>query len=261
MQIMGVAWRGNTTPIEHQPDPRVKWEIPTHLAGYEISDFRFDAETAEFERIYRFVKPYTMLSKERLHSLYRETLKVCRENIPGDIVECGTCRGGSAALLAYVVKKYSRIPRSVYACDTFEGMPEPGDADRHNGISAADSGFPAGSLKAPLETGLLEVTRRLGLESTVVPVKGYFKDTLPGLNTKLQAIALLHADGDWYESTMDIFSILFDKVTTGSFVQIDDYGHWEGCKQAVEDFQRMRGLTFPLDRIDYTGFGFTKQNA
>lgn len=258
MQIMGVAWRGNVSPVDHQPDPRVQWDIPAHLDGYEISDCSFDADTAEFERIYRVIKPYTMVGRPRLFALYCNALQICRENIPGDFVECGACRGGSAALLAYVAKTHSRVPRKVYACDTFEGMPEPGAADCHKGMDAAQCGFPAGSLRAPIETGLSEVARRAGVADIVTPVKGLFRDTLPGLAAKIGPLSLLHADGDWYDSTMDIFRNLFEKVSAGGYVQIDDYGHWEGCRRAVEDYQKIQGIKFFLEQIDYTGFGFRK---
>ena len=256
MQIMGVAWRGNVSPVAHQPDPRVAWAIPQHLSGYEISNISFTSEEAEFERCYKLIKPYTMVGRERLKSLYVHAINICRENIPGDFVECGTCRGGSAALLAMVVNNHSKIPRKVYACDTFEGMPEPGAADTHRGIPASACGFPAGSLKAPMEAGLLEITQKLALSSTIVPVKGFFCDTLPSLAQNLQGIALLHADGDWYESTMDIFNNLYARVVPGGFIQIDDYGWWEGCRQAVEDFQKKSGLRFDLKQIDETGFCF-----
>jgi predicted O-linked N-acetylglucosamine transferase (SPINDLY family)/glycosyltransferase involved in cell wall biosynthesis/predicted O-methyltransferase YrrM len=38
MQIMGVAWRGNVIPIQHQPDPKVNWQLPEHLQGYTVSN-------------------------------------------------------------------------------------------------------------------------------------------------------------------------------------------------------------------------------
>jgi hypothetical protein len=258
MQIMGVAWRGNISPVDHQPDPRVHWDIPEHLDGYDVSDCSFDAETAEFERIYRVIRPFTMVGRARLLSLYRHALRICRENIPGDFVECGACRGGSAALLAYVAKTHSRMSRKVYACDTFEGMPEPSDEDRHKGLTAAQCGFPAGSLPAPVETGLSEIARRANVLDTIIPIKGLFRDTLPALASKIGPVALLHADGDWYESTMEIFSNLFEKVPQGGYVQIDDYGHWDGCRKAVQDYQTAKKIRFPLEQIDYTGFGFIK---
>ncbi len=36
-QIMGVAWRGNVKPVEHEPDPKVTWSLPDHLSGYHVS--------------------------------------------------------------------------------------------------------------------------------------------------------------------------------------------------------------------------------
>ena len=57
---------------------------------------------------------------------------------------------------------------------------------------------------------------------------------------------------------MDIFQNLFGKVSSGGYVQIDDYGHREGCRKAVEDFQKAKNIRFDLQQIDYTGFGFRK---
>ncbi|MBD2447737.1 glycosyltransferase [Nostoc sp. FACHB-152] len=37
MQIMGVAWRGNVEPVEHQPDPKINWKLPKHLKNYDVS--------------------------------------------------------------------------------------------------------------------------------------------------------------------------------------------------------------------------------
>lgn len=37
MQIMGVAWRGNVEPVQHQPDPKVNWYLPEHLQNYSVS--------------------------------------------------------------------------------------------------------------------------------------------------------------------------------------------------------------------------------
>jgi lipopolysaccharide biosynthesis glycosyltransferase len=261
MQIMGVAWRGNCTPVAHQSDPKVEWVIPGHLSKYEISDASFTPREAEFERCFRMIKPYTMVGRERLKSLFFHAIEMCEKNIPGDFVECGTCRGGSAALLALVIKNHSKVPRKLFACDTYEGMPEPTTRDTHQGIPAPACGFPAGSLKAPAELGLLEIARKLGVQDITIPVKGFFRDTLPALAGKLTDIALLHADGDWYESTQDIFKNLYNKVSPNGFIQIDDYGFWEGCRQAVGDFQNQEGLAFNLHQIDETGYYLFKSNT
>ncbi|HEY9644558.1 MAG TPA: TylF/MycF/NovP-related O-methyltransferase [Coleofasciculaceae cyanobacterium] len=215
---------------------------------------------AEFQALLAAVRPYTLLSEERLWSLYTLGKQICLDDIPGNFVECGTCRGGAAALLAAVIQRYSLRPRLLYAFDTFEGMPEPTAADRHQGIPANETGFGEGTLKAPVAEYLHQVCQALGVGEIVVPVAGLFADTLPSYKSAIGEIALLHADGDWYESTMDIFNTLYDRVVGDGFIQIDDYGHWEGCRQAVHEFERSQNASFPLRRIDYTGVWFRKQD-
>ncbi|NJR66350.1 MAG: hypothetical protein HC772_15155 [Leptolyngbyaceae cyanobacterium CRU_2_3] len=175
-------------------------------------------------------------------------------------MECGTCRGGAAALLAAVIQCYSLRPRLLYAFDTFEGMPAPTAADRHAGIPANETGFGVGTLKAPVAEHLNQICQALNVSEIVVPVAGLFADTLPQYKPEIGDIALLHADGDWYESTMDIFNILYDRVIMDGFIQIDDYGHWEGCRLAIHEFERSQNASFPLRMIDYTGVWFRKQD-
>jgi hypothetical protein len=71
-------------------------------------------------------------------------------------------------------------------------------------------------------------------------------------------VAFLHMDGDWYESTRNILLNLYDVLLPGAYIQVDDYGYWDGCRKAIHEFERERGLTFALNRIDATGVWFTK---
>jgi hypothetical protein len=178
--------------------------------------------------------------------------------LPGNFVECGTCKGGSAALMAFVIKHYSRRPRVLYAFDTFEGMPAPTEIDKHQGIPANLTNFGEGTLKAAISENLDKICELLQVRDIVVPVKGLFAETLPKYKSAIGSIAFLHADGDWYESTMDIFNTLYDSVISNGLIQVDDYGHWEGCKQAVHDFERIKGESFSLHTIDETGVWFQK---
>ncbi len=283
MQIMGAAWRGNVEPVKHQPDPNVHWEFPAHLQGYSVSGMSaipkqnlpplqqenlhtiIESNKSSqptfpdnFKNILSIVRPYTLLSESRLFSLYCLAKQICVEDLPGNFVECGTCKGGSAALIAFVIKHYSRRPRVLYAFDTFEGMPAPTEIDRHQGIPANLTGFGEGTLKAPISENLDKICELLQVKDLVVPVKGLFAQTLPKYKSAIGNIAFLHADGDWYESTMDIFNTLYDSVIPSGFIQVDDYGHWEGCKQALYDFEAMKDESFSLNTIDETGVWFQK---
>jgi hypothetical protein len=67
-------------------------------------------------------------------------------------------------------------------------------------------------------------------------------------------------DSDWYESTKVILENFYDQILTCGYVQIDDYGHWDGCRKAVEDFVKSRNLKINLSKIDYSGVWFEKSN-
>lgn len=247
MQIMGVAWRGNVKSVEHIPDPAVNWTLPEHLKDYPVCNL-------ELSRVLEKVKSFTSLGFERLWSLYSLAKQVCEEDIPGNFVECGVCRGGSSALLAWVIKNYSRRPRKLYAFDTFSGMPDPTEVDRdYRGVAANDTGFGSGALAAPISENLEVIARELGVWDLIVPVPGLFADTLPIYRDQVGEVALLHADADWYQSTMDIFHHFYDQVHSQGFIQIDDYGHWQGCWKAVHDFEQEIGAFFRLHSVDYTG--------
>jgi glycosyltransferase involved in cell wall biosynthesis/predicted O-methyltransferase YrrM len=213
----------------------------------------------EFRELLRVVRPYTLLSEARLFSLYSLSRQLCLDDVPGHIVECGTGRGGSAALLAAVLRRYSRRERRVYAFDTFAGVPEPTAADRHHGVPANATRFGAGALAAPVADHLEAVCRALDVQDLVLPVAGLFADTLPRHRAEVGAVALLHADADWYESTLQVLEAFYDEIVPHGVLQLDDYGFWEGCRQAVRDLERRRGLCLPLRAIDGDGVWCRKE--
>jgi cephalosporin hydroxylase len=213
----------------------------------------------EFQQLFQLVRNNTGLSEQRLYSLFSLAKKVCVDNIPGNFVECGVADGGSTALMAAVMKRYSKQPRIFYAFDSFEGLPEPTEEDKSNGVAAELAGWGKGSCAAP-ESKVLNLCTQLGVSDVVRTVKGYFQDTLPEFRNPVGVIALLHADGDWYESTKVILEQFFDRVVNDGFIQVDDYGHWEGCKKALHEFEAQNHLQFNLNKIDYTGVWFTTPN-
>jgi cephalosporin hydroxylase/predicted SAM-dependent methyltransferase len=214
----------------------------------------------EFKQLYTTVRPYTMLSEERLHSLYELARRACVFDVPGDFVECGVAGGGSSALLAAVVAKHSKRPRRLFACDTFSGMPAPTDKDVHDNLLAGNSGWGAGTCSAPTAS-LMEVSGKLGVQALITPVEGLFSDTLPRLRESIESIAFLHMDGDWFESTRDILVNLYDRVQDGAAIQVDDYGYWKGCRDALHQFEQQRGTKFNLHVIDGTGVWFSRPRA
>jgi hypothetical protein len=198
-----------------------------------------------FARAYRTVRPYTVSGPARLRGLYDAACDVARRGVAGDLVECGTARGGSAALLGLAMKDCG-LDRILWVFDTFAGLPPPTVADPDYEIAVRYTGTSRGELADV--TSLFE---RLGIRAHARLVKGRFEETLP--RCEVGAIAVLHIDGDWYESVKVCLDTLYDRVSSGGIIQIDDYGHWEGARKAVDEFLAIRGIASPLHYVDYTG--------
>ena len=210
------------------------------------------SKNPEFSEIFNIVRPYTMLSEARLHSLFDLAKYVCLQDVPGNFVECGVAAGGSSGLLGAVMVRHGRRPRQLFCFDTFEGMPAASALDISYGKPADATGWGAGTCAASVAS-LREVCQTLNVENEVEPIKGLFANTLPANRERIGPIAFLHIDGDWYSSTRDVLENLFDQVVNGGRIQIDDYGYWEGCRRAVHEFEKTRGLEFQINQIDETG--------
>lgn len=200
------------------------------------------------------VLPYTLAGTERVHNLYSLAERIEKDKIFGDVVECGVCNGGTAAVLARFASR-SRLNRTIWLLDSFQGMPKTTaeDADGPGGDAAsAHIGKEVGS-----ERRVREVLGLVGANMDRVRiVPGWFQDSFPSVSA--DKIALLNIDADWYESVKLCLTTFFDRVVPGGFISIDDYGHWPGCKKAVDEFLETRGLAIQLHRVDYTAHWFQK---
>ncbi len=216
-----------------------------------ISGLWYRVAPGEFPEHFRAIRLYTMSSTARLRALHNATKQVLSARIAGDLIECGTAKGGSAALLALALNTASS-DRLLWVFDTFEGMPEPSVNDPDHDVAKKYVGTCRGTLDEV--TGLF---RELQVLQRIRMVKGMFQETLGA--APVEKIALLHIDGDWYDSVMTCLQVFYDRVSPGGIVQIDDYGYWEGARKAVDDFFRQRGLAIPALRcIDYAGRQFVK---
>jgi len=214
----------------------------------------------DFLIIYEKIRQYSMTSIQRLYALHQAVRYVVEQDIPGDIVECGVWRGGSMMMVAETLIQLNVDCRELYLFDTFEGLPRP-DPDVDNdlwGNRAIDGWEPLScgeNASHWAEAGMAEV--EMNLKSTGYPVqrihlvKGLVEESVP-LNAP-DLIAVLRLDTDWYASTKHEMEHLYDRISPGGILIIDDYGHFRGARQAVDEFLESRGLTLLLNRVDYTG--------
>ena len=70
---------------------------------------------------------------------------------------------------------------------------------------------------------------------------------------QMREIALLRLDTDWYESTLHELEHLYPRLGRGGVIIIDDYGHWQGARKAVDEYVSRNRLRLLLTAVDYTG--------
>jgi hypothetical protein len=195
----------------------------------------------------------SMLPLKRLDHLERCIVEAIERGVPGDLIETGVWRGGATIFMRGVLKAYGATDRRVWVADSFEGLPEP-DAERFPAEAKAYHGGVMSHVLNRLAAGYDEVRANFEafdlLDDKVRFLKGWFKDTLPG--APIESLAVIRLDGDYYESTMDGLTNLYDKLSDGGFVIVDDYGedHWTYCRRAVDEFRSSRGIQEPLVRVD-----------
>ena len=188
---------------------------------------------------------HTMIGKRRLDNLQQCMETVIDEDIAGDFIETGIWRGGACIFMRGILAAYGVTDRTVWAADSFEGVPPP-TWPEDAGFDISRDVLPV--LAVPVDA-VQELFRRYGLlDDQVQFLKGWFRDSLPA--APIKQLAVLRLDGDLYESTMTALMPLYDKVSPGGFVIVDDYGSCPPCKQAIDDFRGQRGITDTLQVID-----------
>jgi hypothetical protein len=185
-----------------------------------------------------------MTCHERIATLVDATRYIQNQKIDGDVVECGVWRGGSMQAVALtLISMGASDQRHLWLYDTFEGMPPPQDED-----VAVRNGRPAREIwnrrggswcAAPLS----DVKARfdgLGIpDGNIHYIQGRVEETIP--ENLPEAIALLRLDTDWYESTLHELEHLYPRLTSGGVLILDDYGYWQGSRQAVDEYFAKNG--------------------
>jgi hypothetical protein len=190
----------------------------------------------------------TMIGRARLDHLQACVETVLAEGVPGDLLEAGVWRGGACILMRAVLAARDVRDRRVLVVDSFRGLPPP-DPDRW----PADRGdrLHRDRYLAVSREEVADAFRRYGLlDDQVVFLAGWFGETLPG--APIDHLAVLRLDADLYGSTTEALVHLYPKLSPGGFCIVDDYA-LAGCRQAVDDFRRDRGIAEPLQAIDWTG--------
>ena len=224
-------------------------------------ELRLPVESTPRDReVITSLAPYTMTSPERLWSLLGAVRHLIDTGVEGDFVECGVWRGGSVMAMASELQSLGVNDRKIWLYDTFAGMTAPTQEDVEAG-----TGTLAGSMLAttPVEDGN-NVWCVAGLADVEANVRGtgypfdrftfVEGDVAQTLRERApEKISLLRLDTDWYESTKVELEVLYPRLSVGGVMILDDYGHWQGARKAVDEYFEKLGHRPYMHPIDYSG--------
>ena len=213
-------------------------------------------------RIVERVRPYTMTGVARILAVIDSVRYCVDRGIRGDFAECGVWRGGSVLAMVMALQELGDEGRRIRLYDTFEGMTRPSERDVSRFDAPALEHWDESGRRmtpwAPLfdpdvvdEAGVREVVLSTGYPAENLEfVAGPVEETLP--DRAPRELALLRLDTDWYESTRHELVHLYPRLVDGGVLIVDDYGHWEGCRRAVDEYFDEEGSRPLFSRIDYT---------
>ena len=156
-----------------------------------------------------------------------ELVKLAASKCDGDVIEAGVYRGGSAAAIAWMLRRAGH-ERTVHLFDTFGGMPPTMELDTHEEFDFSDTSATAVS------------------ESLNRVVPGFPFHLHPGLfsNTLREAsgshFCFAHIDADLYQSVREVCEFAYPRMNSGGIMLFDDYAapSCPGAMKAVDEFFR-----------------------
>jgi len=194
----------------------------------------------------------TMVGLTRLDDLQRCVEELVADGVEGDLVEAGAWRGGAAILMRATLDTLGE-GRTVWVADSFRGFPEDGAPDDGSiDLRAFDY------LAVP-EQEVRASFRRLGYERGVRFVPGFFRETLGTLAA--ERWAMVRIDADSYDATGEALRCLYPRLEVGGYLIVDDYGSFEGCRRAVDEFRDRHGIAEPIEKVDTTCVRWRRENA
>jgi O-methyltransferase len=190
-----------------------------------------------------------MIGLRRLDNLEHCVRDVVQRGVAGDLIETGVWRGGASIFMRAVLKALGDTTRTVWAADSFQGLPRPNAAAYP--ADEGESSWRRFELAVGLDTVKANFAKYGLLDDQVRFLVGWFSDTLPA--APIERLAVLRLDGDLYESTIVALRALYPKLSPGGYVIVDDWGAVPACKEAVADFRAEAKIDDPIREIDWTG--------
>lgn len=218
--------------------------------GWSVVQHRkFDAKEREEGRDWP-ADAETMIGMKRLDNIQHCIERILQDRVPGDLIETGVWRGGASIFMRGVLKAYGDYTRTVWAADSFQGLPR-----AKPGVWQDDEKGKLSEFSRTLAVSLDQVKANFAryglLDEQVQFIPGWFSESLP--TAPVEQLSLMRLDGDMYESTMDALRPLYPRLSKGGFCIIDDYFTHSGARQAIADYRQEHNITEPIEQIDWAG--------
>ena len=200
------------------------------------------------------MRAHTMMGRKRLDNIHYCIENIKTDNIEGDFIETGVWRGGGTILMAGL-NKYYQLNKKTYVADSFKGLPPPNELYPQDVTSTLHEWD---ILRVSVDDVKSNFDKYNLLDENVCFIEGFFENSLKTAN--INKLSLLRLDGDMYSSTIVCLEELYDKLSIGGYIIIDDYGcKAVECKAAVDDFRQTRNIQTMMIPIDWTGVYWKKE--
>ena len=201
----------------------------------------------DYENGFYWFSPYNRIAKQIAHwELYKKILEV-----PGDIIEVGVFKGASLTRWGTFREiSENSLSRKLIGFDAFGEFPTQLTDSKEDKQFVCDFNNESGN---GLEIGEVKQIMDEKKFYNYELIKGDIIETIPKYikNNPHTRIALLHLDVDIYKPTISALKNLWDKVSKGGLVIIDDYNAVKGATDAVDDFLREKKLDKKVQKTTF----------
>jgi len=182
----------------------------------------------KFNKIYESIRHHTLVDRVRCYHLYLLIQQI--KKVPGDILEVGTWRGGTAGIFTQLLPR-----KMVYLADTFKGVIKASDWEHYKDKAHSDTseGLVRSFLNDDLGVSNFEILSGIFPEDT-------------GHRLAAKKLSLVYLDVDVYRSTKDAFEYVWKNIAKGGMVVFDDYGMISACEGISKFVHEIKGDTDKL---------------
>jgi len=214
----------------------------------------------EDSRILDVISQSLYSTRETQYNSYTLGRYVVENNIEGDIIECGVASAGNfASMMLGAISFEGGRNRKFWGFDSFEGIQLAGSKDTQQaGIGAIthDTNVPYESLlvssgiTSHSEENVMNNLKTWGLwdNLNIELVKGWVQNTIAPNLDRIEKISILRLDMDIYHPTKYTLDLLWDKISVGGVIIIDDWA-LDGVRIACEEFFAEKGISPKIETI------------